>query len=395
MSTSSIASAAAPRTSRDVQSAPELSTQNQAGKLDTPQFSQIMNLVQPKVAQEAVRAYEAHTEPRAKTKEVDADQVREPKEIKAQDEARHVSELDRASSAQKNEGVQGAADVAVDTGKRKKLLHLISQLSSEDLLSVAQWSGDLGLQAGALDTHLNLQNLPQVDGITTSDMMALLNGFKELKLDANQLPNLDGPQLAQWLESQWMAQKGQGAHRAITNAMPVAQDMLQQQNPGVNPAIMATMTAVTRSTEATPALEMLKVSQSQKEGILRQVAKGFKTQRNGTQSVNIRLHPEELGAVRLKVEVQGQDVRVFFSAENAVVTDLISQNLEELKAMLLEKDFNLTEAGLFQEQLAQGEQQSAEEDGEDYGSDERPDLRHRPKSGPKLSPLPNRFRATV
>jgi flagellar hook-length control protein FliK len=129
---------------------------------------------------------------------------------------------------------------------------------------------------------------------------------------------------------------------------------------------------------------------------LRQVAQGFKSQRNGVQSVNIRLHPEDLGAVRLKVEVQGQDVRVFFSAENAVVNDLISQNLEELKAMLLEKDFNLAEASLFQDQLQQqGSQHQEEEEGEDYGSDERPDLKHRPKSAPKLSPLPQRFRTTI
>jgi hypothetical protein len=352
-----------------------------------------MNLVQPKVAQEAVRAYEAHTEPRVRSKGQEADRVKEPKDLGKRDEI-GSADLERASLV-KEDTPQGLSDIALDTGKRTKLLKLISQLSSEDLLNVAQWNGDLGLQAGALDTHLSLQNLPKVDGISTSDMMALLNGFKELKLDANQFPNLDGPQLAQWLESQWLSQKGQGAHRVAAAGMPVANDSMNQQNPGVNPAIMANMTAVARPNEVTPSLDLTKLSQSQKEGILRQVSKGFKSQRNGTQSVNIRLNPEELGAVRLKVEIQGQDVRLFFSAENVLVNDLISQNLDELKAMLLEKDFNLTEAGVFQEQLAQGEQQAADDEGEDYGNDDRPDLKHRPKSSPKLSPLPSRFRATV
>ena len=393
MSTSSIASAAAPRVSREVQPTSELSSQN-AAQLDMPQFSQIMNLVQPKVAQEAVRAYEANTEPRVHSKEADVDNTREHKEVQANEEVKRPQQIERAQPVEQ-QGDQQEVSEAIDAGKKTKFIHLISQLSAEDLLNVAQWNGDLGLQAGALDPHLNLQNLPKVEGISTSDMMALLNGFKELNLDANQLPNLDGPQLAQWLENQWLAQKGQAVHRMAGAAMPAAHEAVQQQNPNVNPAILATMTAVARPAEVMPTLDLLKMSESRKEGILRQVAQGFKNQRNGTQSVNIRLHPEELGAVRLKVEIQGQDVRVFFSAENVVVNDLISQNLDELKAMLLEKEFNLTEAGVFQEQLEQNEQQNAGDDGEDYGSDDRPDLRHRPKSSPKLSPLPSRFRATV
>ena len=172
-------------------------------------------------------------------------------------------------------------------------------------------------------------------------------------------------------------------------------DMNQPQTLNVNQAAMMSMEAVARPTEVMPALSLLKLSQSQKEGILKQVAQGYRNQRSGTQSVNIRLHPEELGAVRLKVEVQGQEVRLFFSAESAAVNELISQNLDELRAMLLEKEFTLTEAGLFQEQLNQGEQQTEQDEGEDYGSDERPDLQKRPKNSPRLSPLPGRFRATV
>ena len=59
--------------------------------------------------------------------------------------------------------------------------------------------------------------------------------------------------------------------------------------------------------------------------------------------------------------------------------DLISQNLDDLRALLLEQDFDLTEAGLFNDQLNQGEGQQDEEQGEDYGSDDRPDLQKRPQ----------------
>jgi len=89
-------------------------------------------------------------------------------------------------------------------------------------------------------------------------------------------------------------------------------------------------------------------------------------------------------------------VRVFFSAEVPAVMDLISQNMDQLKHLLREQELNLAEAAVWQD--AQRQQQGQEQErreGEDYGSDDRPDLRHRPRSAPRMSPLPGRFRATV
>ena len=136
----------------------------------------------------------------------------------------------------------------------------------------------------------------------------------------------------------------------------------QQQALSVNQNAMMSMEAVARPSEVMPASTLLKLSQGQKEGILRQVAQGFKAQKGGTQSVNTSVYTQELGAVRLKVEVQGQEVRLFFSAENVAVNDLISQNIDELRAMLLGKEFNLTEAGLFQQELNQGQEQGQDAD---------------------------------
>ncbi len=361
---------------------------------DTPQFDQVMNLVQPKVAKEAIKAYESHAQERSR---IDADRassknVRDDQIVRSEKSANQSEEATNdVNAASTPEAVQMAG--AELEGQRSKVLKLVSQLSQDDLLSIIEWRGDLSLQAGALDTQLNIDHLPKVDGITTSDMMALLNGFKQLEIPADQLPSLEGPQLAQWLEAQWDASKISSAQRHMM--MGSMSDFGQQQAANSTSTAMMSMEAVARPSEVMPALNLLKLSQGQKEGILKQVAQGYKTKRGGTQSVNIRLHPEELGAVRLKVEVQGQEVRVFFSAENAAVADLISQNLDDLRALLLEQDFDLTEAGLFNDQLNQGEGQQDEEQGEDYGSDDRPDLQKRPKNSPRLSPLPGRFRATV
>lgn len=365
---------------------------------DMPQFDQVMSLVQPKVAQEAVKAYESHSQDYSKktsndTSKADAAEV---KRLNRDDQ--ESSKLDakdhKVSEHNSEAAVTQASDVDLENQKTK-VLQIVHQLSQDDLLSIIEWRGDLNLHANALDTQLNLDNLPKIEGISTSEMMSLLSGFKNLEIPTDQLPQLDGPQVAQWLESQWAQAKANvaGRHMMPGAFMP---DFNQQQTLNVNQAALMSMEAVARPSEVMPALNLLKLSQGQKEGILKQVAQGFKAQRGGTQSVNIRLHPEELGAVRLKVEVQGQEVRLFFSAENVAVNDLISQNLDELRAMLLEKEFNLTEAGLFQQELNQGQGQGQEaEEGEDYGSDERPNLQKRPKSSPKLSPLPGRFRATV
>jgi flagellar hook-length control protein FliK len=362
---------------------------------DVPQFDQVLNLVQPKVAQEAVKAYESNSQDKTKVDESSSKQNLDDKKVSQDDKERAVSQADdprqTAETGQANSGQLNQVDTE---NQKAKILKMVNQLSQDDLLSIIEWRGDLGLQAGALDTNLNIDQLPKAKGVSTSDMMALLNGFKQLEIPTDQLPQLDGPQVANWLEAQWANAKMNVAGRQmmVGQFMP---DMSQQQNMTANQNAMMSMEAVARPSEVMPALSLLKLSQSQKNGLLRQVAQGYKNQRGGTQSVNIRLHPEELGAVRLKVEIQGQDVRLFFSAENAAVTDLISQNLDELRAMLLEKDFNLSETGLFQDQLDQGEGHEQAEEGEDYGNDDRPNLQKRPKNGPRLSPLPGRFRATV
>ena len=365
---------------------------------DVPHFDQVMNLVQPKIAQQAVKAYESNAQDHVRKGSDEQSRIEHSKSkstVKDHDSDSKINQDGNQVSGHEVHA-EAAQNNEVDLDNQKaKVLQIVQQLSQDDLLSIVEWRGDLNLHANALDTQLSIDNLPKVDGISTSEMMSLLNGFKSLEIPTDQLPQLDGPQLANWLEAQWANSKMNVAGK---NMMPgtFMPDFNQQQGLNVNQNAMMSMEAVARPSEVMPALNLLKLSQSQKEGILRQVSQGFKNQRGGTQSVNIRLHPEELGAVRLKVEVQGQEVRLFFSAENVAVNDLISQNLDELRAQLLEKDFNLTEAGLFQQELNQGQEQGHEaEDGEDYGSDDRPNLKKRPKASPKLSPLPGRFRATV
>ena len=243
---------------------------------DTPQFDQVMNLVQPKVAKEAIKAYESHAQERSR---IDADRassknVRDDQIVRSEKSANQSEEATNdVNAASTPEAVQMAG--AELEGQRSKVLKLVSQLSQDDLLSIIEWRGDLSLQAGALDTQLNIDHLPKVDGITTSDMMALLNGFKQLEIPADQLPSLEGPQLAQWLEAQWDASKISSAQRHMM--MGSMSDFGQQQAANSTSTAMMSMEAVARPSEVMPALNLLKLSQGQKRGdFSSKFAQGYK-----------------------------------------------------------------------------------------------------------------------
>jgi flagellar hook-length control protein FliK len=240
-------------------------------------------------------------------------------------------------------------------------------------------------------TAFEAEALPAIQALSSHELMALLHGFQDaqqpqlqaLQTELTGQALLQEQALTQGLSQQQLTQ---GLNLQVTQ---------QVTQPQVTPnAIMPLMEAVVRPQEVMPALNQVKLNASQREGIIRQIAHSFRTRGGGTQTTEIRLNPEELGLVKLKVEMRGTDVRVFFAAENPAVMDLLSENIDQLKAMLTEQEFNLTEAGVWQEFNSQGDGRGEEGD-EDYGSDERPDLRHRPKSARSMSPLPGRFRATI
>lgn len=395
--------------------APTINTQSAAQRIDLEQalaqsargadldgaFSEVLDLVQPRELPK--------TEPAEAPREVKEPQERselttretqereaitsEPREVKGREAAERVS-VAQAKEAGSRELQSTQEGEGVD---RAEALRLVQQLSQEDLLKLVELSQGTGLELNPELSALEAEALPAIKALSPSEIMALLNGFQDAQQPLQQALQLEGGAQSAQLNEQLFQQTQAQAHSQALQLNTQQLNTQQQLQPQLNPvAAMPAMQAVARPQEVMPALNQVKLTEAQRDGILRQVANGFRAKGAGTQTTELRLHPEELGLVRLKVEMRGTDVRVFFSADNPAVMELLSNNIDQLKSMLLEQDFNLSEASVWRDFGGQG--QGASErgpEGEDYGSDERPDLRHRPKSGPRMSPLPGRFRATV
>ena len=391
----------APKITIPVQQAQSANLDLSARKVGNPSggedFSHVLNLITPK-------ANEAMAQPKAEVKHDDREDSRVSekresyadrvdKESRVRDASDRKDPLTESEDLRVNPAVAQLAQ-ASEAAQHAKSLRLMAQFSQEDLLKLVEWQKGQVAEGNPLETNLNLERFPQLKGFSSGDLMALLNGFKHLQQpEIGQEGHLQLPQF-QWAEAQALqAQNSASSALTQSNLQNLAQQQLQApqlQNVQMVPLV----DAMARPQQVMPTLNLMRLTQAQQEGVVRQVAHSFKTQGSGTQTAEIRLHPSELGLVRLKVEMQGSDVRIFFSAEQPVVNDLLTQHIDQLKELLLEQDLNLAEAGLFQDQLPD-QQAGQDDDGEDYGSDERPDLLHRPKKGPRLSPLPNRFRATV
>ena len=357
------------------------------------QFAQVMDLVAPKdiappPREQEMASNEVDDQVRAEGHD---EQVKQVERTQPRDQQERVQETQDKTHAQQPENAQPVQ--GLDEQQQAKL-KLLAQMSREDLMQLIQWQQNLDQNPLGLQENVATEELSRFPDLSTGDLMALLNGFQHAQQPEFQgQMQADFPQL-QWLESQLLQTQQQNTQGLAQQFANLTQSQMQL-NTAQQAQMVPVVDAMMRPQEAMPMLNVLRLTQAQKEGVVRQVAQGFKTQSNGTQSAEIRLHPEELGMVKLKVEMRGADVRVFFSAENQIVGDLLTQNIDQLKALLSDQEFNLIEAGLFQDQLPDQQQNQASDEGEDYGSDDRPDLKHRPKKGPRMSPLPGRFRATV
>lgn len=358
-----------------------------------PGFDQMLDLVTPQV--EEIQPHQ-EVDDVSRHEPIESRQIQDDHSREQRVDRQEQSTSQHARAAEETQSVNQAQQEEIPSGEEQnQFLRVMGQLSQEDLLRLIQWQQGQGEIDPQSELAFKFNQLPELKSVSTGDLMALLNGFNQAQLPENGQFLSEGLNPFHLNESQLLQAANQGTQNLVQD-LQAFQNMQNQPQMNQNGIQMGGMELVARPQEVMPALNLLKLSNAQKESIVKQVAQGFKTQGGTTQITEVRLHPEELGAVRLKIEVQGQDVRLFFSAENAGVQDLISQNIDQLKAMLFEQDFNLAEAGLFQDQLQGQEQGTAEqEEGEDYGSDERPDLKKRPKSAPRMSPLPGRFRATV
>lgn len=95
-----------------------------------------------------------------------------------------------------------------------------------------------------------------------------------------------------------------------------------------------------KGTERTTAVE--KTPHLNREDIFSQVREGL--ERHGVKgdgAVSIKLHPEELGELRLNIRVEDQRVKVEVLASHRMVKDLLMDNLESLKETLQKHRLNM------------------------------------------------------
>jgi flagellar hook-length control protein FliK len=116
--------------------------------------------------------------------------------------------------------------------------------------------------------------------------------------------------------------------------------------------------------------------------VLRQVGDGLRLMTVGSrQSAEIQLSPAELGKVKVRMEIEGQSVRMYVTTENAAVRDLVAQGLDGLRRDLMAQGLQCNHMSV--DVQADGRGFARDRRGE---SNERDDaLRESPEEGLELS----------
>ena len=98
--------------------------------------------------------------------------------------------------------------------------------------------------------------------------------------------------------------------------------------------------------------------------ILRQISDGLKLKSGRLQRAQIRLNPEELGTVDIKMQMKGDSVRVSVTTEHPGVVDVLSSGLEQLKREILAQ-------GLHIEHIEVNSQLAGDQSRQEFGASER------------------------
>jgi hypothetical protein len=107
--------------------------------------------------------------------------------------------------------------------------------------------------------------------------------------------------------------------------------------------------------------------------IFRQISDGMRLRNGRTQRADIRLSPEELGTVRIQMEMKNGSMRVLMNTENAAVGDLVSNGLDQLRRDMLAQGVYIEHLEVRSELAGQDGQhdQTADEDDEAMARDEQ------------------------
>ncbi|TVQ71001.1 MAG: hypothetical protein EA373_05515 [Oceanospirillales bacterium] len=84
----------------------------------------------------------------------------------------------------------------------------------------------------------------------------------------------------------------------------------------------------------------------------------------GPRMAEVRLDPPELGSLRIRVQVHGNDqVSLTFNAPNASVREVLEQSLPRLREMFAEQGMNLADASVSDQSSEQNSEQANARDG--------------------------------
>ncbi len=153
------------------------------------------------------------------------------------------------------------------------------------------------------------------------------------------------------------SEQGSGGDRKqnlFSNVNPLAENVVavgKEEFSVARPDGMATAQASTEQTIAPPADQPQAVRHfpvQQQQHILNQlslaVARGMKS---GEQHLVLRLHPAELGEVKVDLTVRNEVVSVSFAMENSKVKETLEGSMEEFRHSMEQKGFSLGDVNVF------------------------------------------------
>ncbi|NMH65561.1 flagellar hook-length control protein FliK [Shewanella salipaludis] len=232
-----------------------------------------------------------------------------------------------AASATSTRAAAGAATTAASPG----------------LEAMGAAKGDAALAMSGVSQEASLGNADKLTAIQTSDSAAQLREASlsvGLLTDAGEAPAVDGqnanPVDAKALQLQHLSAQG------LLNRSEQAQMQLSLRHGGEQAPQMQEM--------------IQRFSPVMKQQLIAMVSQGI-------QQAEIRLDPPELGAMMVKIQVQGDQTQVQFHVVHHQTRDLVEQAIPRLRELLSEQGMQLTDS-----QVSQGHGQQERRGSDDGGA---------------------------
>ncbi|WP_313679325.1 flagellar hook-length control protein FliK [Pantoea vagans] len=231
-----------------------------------------------------------------------------------------------------------------DTGRK-------SQTSLTQLLNSEQQSPALGKDEKH-DVKSATQNSPAVNSTASQSQPAAQSATSSgLTLDSS----------FQQALSNMVKQDDQSAIKASTSDNAISATPFASAS-----SLPAPVTAsATSSTPSTPMLNSQLGSDEWQQALSQQIVM---FSRNGQQNAELRLHPEDLGAIQISLKLDNDQAQISLVSSHSHVRSALEAAIPQLRSALAESGINLSESQVSSDSSAQGQQfqqqQEARRDGQ-------------------------------